>query len=213
MNTMNRSYQVHLSNQSEFFLKKIAIISAIFLLLMIIALFLKNHFVKNNMQSDVQMKKIQISSSKSSAINANKALVVESFEILSQQKKDNTENGRQYIIESLTHFADQANLSNFAIDNISEKNSIIHIAYKDLETITNTQLFEIEVTFNSSLQKQTQEFLQNLNLDVNGQVIVQKLDAKRTVKEIDNDVINALNSGQNISMVDTHLVLHWFFIK
>ncbi len=210
---MNRSYQVHLSNQSEVFLKKIAVISAVFLTLMLIALFVKNHFVKKNTQSDAQMKRIQMSSSKSSALNANKSLVAKSFEALSQPKKDNTENGRQYIIESLTHFADQANLSNFSIDNISEKNSIMHIAYKDLETIADTQLFEIEITFNSNLQKQTQEFVQNLNLDVNGQVIVQKLDAKRVVKEIDNDVINALNSGQSIPMVDTHLVLHWFFIK
>lgn len=210
---MNRAYQVHLRNQSAAFLKKITIISATFLVLIIIALFLKNHFVKKNKQSEEQIKKIQISSSKSSAINTNKALVVEAFEVLSQQKKDNTENGRQYMIESLTRFADQANLSNFVIDNIAEKSSIVQISYKDLETTAHTQLFEIEVTFNSNFQRQTQEFLQSLNLEVNGQVIIQKIEAKRVVKEIDNGVINALNSGQNVSMVNTHLVLHWFFIK
>ena len=180
---------------------------------MVVALFFKKHFVNKNMQSEEQMKKIQISSSKSSAINVNKTLVLEAFEALPQQKKDNAENGRQYMIESLTRFAEQSNISNFVIDNISEKNSILQIAYKDLETAAHTQLFEIEVTFNSNFQRQTQEFLQNLNLEVNGQVIIQKIEAKRVVKEIDNSVINALNSGQNVSMVNTHLVLHWFFIK
>ncbi len=210
---MNRSYQVHLSNKSAAFLKKIAIISAIFLLLIVVAFFFKNHFVNKNKKSEIEIKKIQISSSKSSAINANKALVMQSFEALSQPKKDNTENGRQYMIESLTRFAEQANLSNFVIDNIAEKNSIVQIAYKDLETTAHPHLFEIEVTFNSNFQRQTQEFLQSLNLEVNGQVVIQKIEIKRVVKEIDNGVINALNSGQNVSMINTHLVLHWFFIK
>ncbi len=210
---MNRSYQIHLRNQSASFLKKIAIISVVFLILMALALFLKNHFVQKNVQSEMKMKQVQMSSSKSSAINANKALVMESFEALSQHKKDNTENGRQYMIETLTQFAEQAQLANFVIDNVSEKNSILSVMYKDLQTITPLNLFEIEVTFNSNFQRQTEAFIQSLNLEANGQIIIQKIETKRVVKEIDNSVINALNSGQNVAMVNTHLVLHWFFIK
>jgi hypothetical protein len=210
---MNRSYQIHLRNQSASFLKKVAIISLIFLILIALALFLKNHFVKKNERSEIQMKQVQISSSKSSAINANKGLVMEAFDALSPHKKDNTENGRQYMIESLTQFAEQARLTNFVIDNISEKNSIASIMYNDLQTIAPTNLFEIEVTFNSIFQRQTEEFLKTLNSEVNGQVIIHKIETTRVVKTIDNSVINALNSGQNVSMINTHLVLHWFFIK
>jgi preprotein translocase subunit SecG len=210
---MNRSYQVYLRNQSAIFLKKITVISAIFLFLVIISLFLKNHFAKKNSLSEEQRRKIQISSSRSSAINANKVLIMKAFDELNQHRKDNTENGRQYMIESLTRFAEQSKLSNFVIDSISEKNSILPIVYKDINTIAHSNLFEIEITFNSNFQKQTEEFIRNLNMEINGQVLIQKIEIKRVVKEIDNNVINALNAGQNVSMVNTHLVLHWFFIK
>ncbi len=210
---MNRSYQVYLRNQSSVFLKKVMIVSLTFLSLIIVAYIFKNHFTKKNTNAEEQRKKIEISSSKSHAINANKALIYESFEALSQARKDNAESGRQYMIESLTNIAQNSKLSNFVIENISEKNSIVSVMYKDLDTIAHPMMFEIEITFNSLFQRQTEEFIKSINTEINGQIIIQKLETRRVIKEIDNGVIEALNSGQNIAMVNNHLVLHWFFIK
>lgn len=210
---MNRSYQVYLRNQSSIFLKKIMVISIIFLTLMIIAYIFQHHFTSKNIKDEEQRQRIALSYSKSNAINASKGLVSESFTQLNQARKDNTENGRQYMIETLTRIAENSQLSNFVIDKISEKNSTVPIMYKDLDTIAHPSLYEIEINFNTVFQRQFIEFLNSINSEINGQIIIHKLETIRTIKEIDNDTITQLNSGENISMIRTHLVLHWFFLK
>ena len=210
---MNRSYQIYLQNRSSIFLKKVLAISGIFISLVILAYFINRHFAQKNKTAEEQRKKIEISSSKSAALGANKIALEKAFLDLNPARKVNKDNGRQYIIESLTKTASSLGVSNFVIENITQKNQTIEHMYKDFSQNSNVELFEIELTFNSILNSQLMDFIQTLNKNINGVIVVHKIETKKIIEVVDSNVLESINTGQKISMLGNKLVLHWFFIK
>jgi hypothetical protein len=130
---------------------------AIVLLLLVVVYFIGEKINKRNKEIQAQMSKIEMSSSKTSAINANREAVKSAFAKLSQTKQANKEKGRQYIIELFTKEASNAGVSNFVIENISEKTAVIPKQYDDLAKNTKIQMFEVIVTFNSVLYAQYED--------------------------------------------------------
>ena len=210
---MNRSYQIYLQNRSSMFLKKVLALSGIFISLVILVYFVNRHFAHKNKIADDQRKKIEISSSKSAALGANKIALEKAFLDLNPGRKVNKDNGRQYIIESLTKTASSLGVSNFVIENITQKNQTIERMYKDFSQNSNVELFEIELTFNSILNSQLMDFIQTLNKNINGVIVVHKIETKKIIEVVDSNVLESINTGQKISMLGNKLVLHWFFIK
>ena len=210
---MNRSYQIYLQNRSSMFLKKVLALSGIFISLVILVYFVNRHFAHKNKIADDQRKKIEISSSKSAALGANKIALEKAFLDLNPGRKINKDNGRQYIIESLTKTASSLGVSNFVIENITQKNQTIERMYKDFSQNSNVELFEIELTFNSILNSQLMDFIQTLNKNINGVIVVHKIETKKIIEVVDSNVLESINTGQKISMLGNKLVLHWFFIK
>lgn len=210
---MNRSYQVYLQNQSAVFTKRVITSSVVFLILLTVLYFVGKHFAQNNMKAEEQRRKIEMSSSKSTSLSANKAALVKAFDELSPVRRENSKHGRQYIIEFLTKAAANAGVSNFVIENISQKDSIIGVVYSDLQKISGITLYEVELTFNSILNAQMLSFIADINANTNGVAVLVQNETRRVIEDIDQDMIENINMGQKISMLGNRMVLHWFFIK
>jgi hypothetical protein len=210
---MNRSYQVYLQNQSGVFTKRVVTSSVVFLILLTALYFIGKHFAQSNIKAEEQRQKIEMSSSKSTSLSANKAALVKAFDELSSVRRENSKHGRQYIIEFLTKAAANAGLSNFVIENISQKDSLIGVIYNDVQKISGITLFEVEITFNSILSSQMMSFAADINTNINGVAVLVQNETRRVIDDIDQEMIESINMGQKISMLGNRMVLHWFFIK
>ncbi|MFT4967494.1 MAG: hypothetical protein ACI9CD_000501 [Candidatus Deianiraeaceae bacterium] len=209
---MNRSYQVYLQNKYASFIKKVIVFSTIFLLLVVTLHFVEKYFANKNRNAEEDIRKVERSSSKNSSLNANRDAVSRAYLKLTALRRENKSHGRQYIIEYLTKISAKYNLSNFVIESISQKESIVNTMYADLKTM-NAVLYEVDITFNSIVTKQMESFINDVRKNINGAVVLQQVHSRRIMQDIDADLLESINNGQRVSMLGNRLILHWFFIK
>lgn len=210
---MSKSHQIFLQSQIIKFSRKIIVFLLIILVLLSIVYFVGEKINDRNKKIQEQMKKIEMSSSKTSSINANREAIKTAFAKLSAIKRANKEHGRQYIIELLTKQASNAGVSNFIIENITEKTTIIPSEYDDLATNKKIKMFETVITFNNILNLQYENLMQSLQKEANGAIVLKQIEVKRVLENIDVETIDEINKGNKISILSTRIVIHWFFIK
>lgn len=210
---MNRAYQFYLHGQFVKFCKKIAVFLVIILIFLAIVHLIGQHFNGSNKKAQEQLSKIEMSSYRSANLGANKDATNNAFNNLSVVRRTNKETGRQYVIEFLTKEVEKTGLSNFVIENVSDKSEAISKYYNDLTQMPNIHLVEVVVTFNSILHHQLEDFLQTIASSVNGAVVWQDIQTKKVVQSVTPDTLEAINEGKKVAMLGHRVVIHWFFIK
>lgn len=210
---MNRMYKLYLQQMIIAHSKRVVLLYAVLLLVIFGSYFIKNSYDKQQFKLLKEREALKITSSKATSVSVNRDTVGSSFLALSKVRQENKESDRQYVIETLTFYAQSAGLMNFIIDNIAEKTQTISTSYKSLSSISNLIVFEAEMSFGTVLSKDLYQFIDNMNRNINGIVVVQRLETKRSVDVIDEDILRALNIGQNLPLLGHKMVVHWFFVK
>lgn len=210
---MNRMYKLYLQQKIIAYSKKVVLLY-IALLIVIFGLYLiKYSYDARQYQTSKEREMLSITSSKTTSVSANRDTIEHSFLALSQVRQDNKQYDRQYVIETLTFYAQSAGLMNFVIDNVAEKPQLASTSYNSLSSILNLIVFEAQISFDTVLSKDLYQFLDNMNRNINGIVVVQGIATKRNGQNIDEDVLRSLNMGQNLPLLGHKMTIHWFFVK
>ena len=210
---MNRTYKLYLQQKILSYSKKVILLYIPLLLTIFILYYIKSSYDEKQAGEQKQREVLMITSSKTVAVSASRENVEKTFETLSTVRKENKQFDRQYVIETLTFYAQSSNLLNFVIDSVAEKPQLIESSYKSLSKIANIVVFEAQISFDTIMSKEMSEFLDNLNRNINGIAVIQKLEIKRNIQEIDQSILHALNTGQKVPLLGNKIVIHWFFVK
>lgn len=210
---MNRTYKLYLQQKILSYSRKVIILYIPLLVVIASLYYVKHSFDVKQAQEQKQHDMLLVTSSKTTALSINRDNVQKTFETLSAIRKENKQFDRQYIIETLTFYANGSGLINFAIDNVSEKPQLVENSYKSLAKISNLVVYEAQISFDTITSRDLTGFVDSMNRNINGIALIQSLEIKRNVEKIDQNVLYSLNTGQKVPLLGNKIVIHWFFVK
>ena len=210
---MNRTYKLYLNQKILSYSRRVIVLYAP-LIVTIFALYYTKH--SYDQKQAVEQKKhdtLLVTSSKTASVHASRENIERSFESLSTIRKENAQIDRQYIIETLTFYANSSNLLNFVIDNVSQKPQLVANSYKSLASISNLMTFEAQFAFDTMTSKDLTTFLDNINRNINGVAVINKVEIKRNIENITPEIIHKINTGEKVPLLGNKVIIHWFFVK
>lgn len=210
---MNRTYKIYLQQKILSHSKKVILLAIPIIVLIVALYYIKYSYDQKEAIEQRKKDMLLVTSSKTFSVSSSRESVEKSFETLSTIRKENKKFDRQYVIETLTFYANGANLMNFVIDSVAEKPHIIQNSYKSLSNISNLIVYETQISFSSLTSKDFYAFIDNLNRNINGIAVIHKIEIKRNFENIDNTILQKINSGATIPLLGNKIIIHWFFVK
>ena len=210
---MNRTYKLYLNQKILSYSRRVIVLYVPLIVTICALYYTKNSYDQKQTVEQKKQDTLLVTSSKTASVYASRENIERAFESLSTIRKENAQIDRQYIIETLTFYANSSNLLNFVIDNVSQKPQLVANSYKSLASIANLMVFEAQFSFDTITSKDLTTFLDNLNRNINGVAVIHKVEIKRNIENITPEIIYKLNTGEKVPLLGNKVIIHWFFVK